>query len=1689
MSPPFNDELNVVVTEANLPMIQTWIQKDIISKLPTVQMLYDSVVMATSGRRQSSSGTSAVTTASSRRSGTPPLSGLFLLLWDAILTVPSTQPHPSNLTTGLISSYTSKTPLPDQVHDETIRSYLHRCVLAHILHQILIPVVQQIYASSAQQQQCWLLSTTLMNAMASSINYQLISVKGDHHDETNVKELVRLVRQFLDYLPTHPALLSPLSSSSTRINPLTESLLKYCTNIGFLHDVGILTTTTTTNTDRDEKETKKMVDQLVSKRLRMINTAVHYRQYKFNLFVEESEGYAKLIRYLTSPPPQSVTNQSRYEEDLYATLHSIIGTFYLDPNRCLDIVIDLLEYEFFIHQGPPAFDVVIEPQQQLFVYMFAISVLNSTTKLPQLMGYKLQCRQKMKHDTTNRGTMSMSSFNTASLKASNNHNIMDDRTVPCDTLSLLYCTAWLCVQPQYMTTTTTEDAMISPQPLLDPKAMISYIHDDVWIHNSTTAAATTTESYEEILEYVYEQHVKSEKGRIRNVGRVSLTANSNNTNEMTETKESRKNGNQNYTIGTVEEHCITQWIAIFLQNRQFTSAIQSLLSTPHWSMLSVLLPHTIGIAILDHVQTYVSWCRSAIEVYSPAESTSVPWSSTPSNDKDNIDKSVVIPKMEDVVKKIFDPLMFTMESGSIAMRPTLYCQICRLLTLLVDGPNQQRTSKDSDNDVVMSDSHPNNDTAVGRNDSVSIELLNFLQSYLVPCLSAFHSNPAISMELWNVIQALPYSKRYSLYAGWRGDGLEQRSLLVPLSTTTAEAAISKPLWLIEGELRTGKDIRYALKRISKDTIRDMSRAVAKCCHGHPLVVFTTILNQIESYDNLVQVMVDACRFVTPLSLDVLGYCILQRLSDSNDATSENRSRLKANGVNVSQWLQSLETFAGAFYKRFPYVEFQGLLFYLLQRLKDGHVMELGVLRTLLKNGAGWSFADYSPAESLSMTQLEGRAGSTRLKRETMTFGVVSDINLSASNEVRRVLHNNNIGVSLLILLAQVRHSIIFQKSQRFMPVKLIGNLVDTSQVVMSILLDFLTNEVNHDGAEIGSKSTAIREYASSLPTLVELQHQYKVEVASSWTLCRPLLRSARSVQSSDVELAKRLSPSIPRERLTEMVSKFVWKHISTDLFEFFYSAATYDIFCPCDVYENEILRLERETERLSQKKNAPPPTSIQPGAITEKSDREEFERVKQMVIGLKEDYCEQKMHVASINETLISKIPDFFVSDVVTIPSAVQFFTRCIYPRCMQGPDDAMYCAHFVALLHQNKTPGFSTLHYFDALIQILPRSLYCLTEGEAASASILLLDAWKTISRWRYDDPYFETDLVGTPGSFMVTNTNDDPVAVSKQDYENLYNKWHAAIGDTLVGCLQSKEYIHLRCGLIVLTRIVDEYPTRPKLANALLQALEPLKEESNPFADIRASSQAYSMQLLRSRDNGVWKEEDAATVRARLALVEAAAMERQKKAQEQMEQIERDSENITSKIGVSETRGRGRGPTMLRSNSDERLNRSNVSASDMNRRRAATSSGPMDDGFRGVGSTSANSGVAGGTSSFSSYASIPPTAQGGESSATSGSAGRSLDGRWQHSTSGTTPPRNPGSSMTSSNIVPNSKSGTTSNAPASSNITNTRKRGRLSSSPTTASEQQPDESTSAKRAKVSQSDGESKRTRTRHNGGARRT
>eukprot|EP01034_Spumella_vulgaris_P042821 gene42821-53131_t len=76
----------------------------------------------------------------------------------------------------------------------------------------------------------------------------------------------------------------------------------------------------------------------MQKKVIRLNTGLVYKQQKYNLLREETEGYSKLLVVLNNMPlyPHDC---SQY----VANVCSIVGQFDLDPNRVLDVVLDVFE--------------------------------------------------------------------------------------------------------------------------------------------------------------------------------------------------------------------------------------------------------------------------------------------------------------------------------------------------------------------------------------------------------------------------------------------------------------------------------------------------------------------------------------------------------------------------------------------------------------------------------------------------------------------------------------------------------------------------------------------------------------------------------------------------------------------------------------------------------------------------------------------------------------------------------------------------------------------------------------------------------------------------------------------------------------------------------------------------------------------------------------------------------------------------------------------------------------------------------------------------------------------------------------------------------------------------------------------------------------------------------------------------
>ncbi|KAJ2726703.1 THO2 plays a role in transcriptional elongation [Coemansia sp. Benny D115] len=247
-------------------------------------------------------------------------------------------------------------------------------------------------------------------------------------------------------------------------------------------------------------------------------------------------------------------------------------------------------------------------------------------------------------------------------------------------------------------------------------------------------------------------------------------------------------------------------------------------------------------------------------------------------------------------------------------------------------------------------------------------LVGFLRAWILPAFSLCLPSAGMSNELWLLVSGLPLAQRYQLYGSWdamlssgrptlphvfagnmQTGGAGQRQAtpdhLLSMDMALDEAlgdddiddedaamgdenfgqhslATFVELQALFSENR--RQVRSVMRRLSGDTVKLMGRRLCNLCHATPTLSLKIILDQVCSYDNLVDSVVEAFRYLTPMDADVMFYTILKILSDPTSA------KVKEDGVNAAHWLQSLSSFIAAFSHRHENLRLDVVLDYVLK---------------------------------------------------------------------------------------------------------------------------------------------------------------------------------------------------------------------------------------------------------------------------------------------------------------------------------------------------------------------------------------------------------------------------------------------------------------------------------------------------------------------------------------------------------------------------------------------------------------------------------------------------------------------------------------------------------------------------------------------------------------------------------------
>ncbi|XP_077002596.1 THO complex subunit 2 isoform X5 [Tamandua tetradactyla] len=691
-------------------------------------------------------------------------------------------------------------------------------------------------------------------------------------------------------------------------------------------------------------------------------------------------------------------------------------------------------------------------------------------------------------------------------------------------------------------------------------------------------------------------------------------------------------------------------------------------------------------------------------------------------------------------------------------------------------------------------------------------LLSITDQVLLPSLSLMDCNACMSEELWGMFKTFPYQHRYRLYGQWKNETYNSHPLLVKVKAQTIDRA------------------KYIMKRLTKENVKPSGRQIGKLSHSNPTILFDYILSQIQKYDNLITPVVDSLKYLTSLNYDVLAYCIIEALANPE------KERMKHDDTTISSWLQSLASFCGAVFRKYP-IDLAGLLQYVANQLKAGKSFDLLILKEVVQKMAG-----IEVTEEMTMEQLEAMTGGEQLKAEGGYFGQIRNTKKS-SQRLKDALLDHDLALPLCLLMAQQRNGVIFQEGGE-KHLKLVGKLYDQCHDTLVQFGGFLASNLSTE------------DYIKRVPSIDVLCNEFHTPHDAAFFLSRPMY--AHHISSKYDELKKSEKGSKQQHKVHKYITSCemvmapvheavvslhvskVWDDISPQFYATFWSLTMYDLAVPHTSYEREVNKLKVQMKAIDDNQEMPP-----------NKKKKEKERCTALQDKLLEEEKKQMEHVQRVLQRLKLEKDNWLLAKSTKNETITKFLQLCIFPRCIFSAIDAVYCARFVELVHQQKTPNFSTLLCYDRVFSDIIYTVASCTENEASRYGRFLCCMLETVTRWHSDRATYEKECGNYPGFLTILRATgfDGGNKADQLDYENfrhVVHKWHYKLTKASVHCLETGEYTHIRNILIVLTKILPWYPKVLNLGQALERRVHKIcQEEKEKRPDLYALAMGYSGQL----------------------------------------------------------------------------------------------------------------------------------------------------------------------------------------------------------------------------------------------------
>ena len=544
----------------------------------------------------------------------------------------------------------------------------------------------------------------------------------------------------------------------------------------------------------------------------------------------------------------------------------------------------------------------------------------------------------------------------------------------------------------------------------------------------------------------------------------------------------------------------------------------------------------------------------------------------------------------------------------------------------------------------------------------------YFKNFIFPAMPLIEENSIAINKAFEILLFFPIEDRFSLY-GELYNILAKNNPLIKIAYSKAE--------------KSTKDV---LKRLSKENVRPMMRRLAKICFSNPLPCLLTILQQIESYDNLNTLVVETARYFNAYGWDNLTAAILIRLASSRSSTY--------NGMSERQWVQSLASFIGKICQRYPHaIDIKTILAFILKSFYSGDTIGLLVLKEMFISMGG-----IQHITNLTINQIDMINCGSSLQK--IVYNTIDDLRFerrATGKYLIKCMNEIDAVNELLVLLCRISNDVTFTGNESYLKV-----LVSKSDDVNAVIRLFVT---------------LINLYDESL-NLMPIKQLSDFGVPWSWAYEVWRFRDETDKDSLSLES-------------------------TTSIFDNFWKLSLHDINYTNELYDNETVKLESNIKSLKDSIVINLKNKELPRTVIDKQ-RKELETCEEYQKTLADERAKHKHENEKIEQQLKLISSNWFID-----LGFEEFIQKCIFPRAITSSFDAVYSARFLFKLNSMRIDNYSLVNVLGLLFksESLFGTLCSSTPTEAENIGLFFADILRTLQGWRDESKYGEAGLQDQDG------------------------------------------------------------------------------------------------------------------------------------------------------------------------------------------------------------------------------------------------------------------------------------------------------------------------------------------------------